>query len=67
MMDEPALMDRVHKDVEAALGRIVRDHYPSLANWKSEQLRELDDKIWRIGCDFATSLTFLEAAGLRKE
>ena len=67
MMDEQALMDRVCDQAVAALGRIVRDNFPSLANWRSEQLRELDGKIYRIVCSFAEDLTFLEAAGLRKD
>ena len=66
-MEEGAVMDRVDDAVRAALGRIVRENYPGLANWRSEALRKLDLQIGRIACNFATDLAYLDAEGRRQD
>ena len=66
-MDDVALNDRVFKEVEHALGRIAREHYPALGNWHPEQLRKLADEISRVALRFSIDLSNLDFAGQRKE
>ena len=65
--DELALNDRVYDAVEAALGRIAREYYPHLGNWRPEQLRKLAEEISFCALSFAMDLSRLDHAGLKKE
>jgi len=66
-MDEMALNDRVYDAVAAALGRIAREHYPHLGNWRAPQLREMAETISHCALSFAIDLSRLDYAGLQKE
>jgi len=66
-MDEMALNDRVYDAVEAALGRIAREHYRHLGNWRPEQLRALAETNSHCALSFAIDLSRLDYAGLQKE
>lgn len=58
--DNMARNQRVYDDVEAALGRITRAHYPALGNWNAEQLRKLADVISRHAGSFCTQVADLD-------
>jgi len=61
-LDEDALQRRIYDDVDKALGRIARDHFPHLGAWPAEQLRRLADRISRAACTFAGDLVGFDFA-----
>ena len=65
-MDEEALYVSLRDAVEAALGRIARDHFPHLGNWPAEQLRGLSDRVFRNAHQFATDMLHLDYAARQK-
>ena len=67
IVNEVALNERVFKALEDALGRIAREFYPGLANWHSEQLRKLDDRIVRTAHSFMSELCDLNYEGLQQK
>lgn len=66
-MDDVARNQRAFEAVEAALGRIARDHYPALGNWNAEQLRKLADKSSRHAANFALEFSDLDFTGHQEE
>ncbi len=60
MMDDEARNQRVYDDVEAALGRIARKHFPHLGNWDPDLLRKLATVISRAAWSYFENLDELE-------
>ena len=66
MMDEQAFMEHVHDAAQAALGRVAREQCPHLVNWPAEQLRGLDETIWRAADQFAKDVAHLDHLAQQK-
>ena len=65
--DDIATNQRVYDAVEAALGRIAREHYPGLGQWHGEQLRRLADRISRHASNFCIELSDLDHYGHKEK
>lgn len=59
-LDSEARNQRVYDDTEAALGRIVRKHFPRLGNWDPDLLRKLADVIARAAWSYFEQLDRLD-------
>ena len=65
-LDETAMNERVYQATADALGRIAREHYPTMGHWHAEQMRELADRISVHAGRFTEDLCHLNSAGHRE-
>ncbi|HEY0946318.1 MAG TPA: hypothetical protein VGD81_13665 [Opitutaceae bacterium] len=60
-LQETDKLQSICDEVETALGRIAREHYPALKEWEPAELRQLGDLIARHAGRFARELSQLDA------